>query len=356
MQVVAKDNDTKKRLVVDLSFPPNTSVNIGISNEHFLDQRIDLHYPSVHTLAKYVRIKGKGCLMFKTDLKSAYKQIPIQPNDWHLCAISWKNAFYVYVREIFGLRSSAYACQRTISCIPYLMRKYSYLVCSYLDDIAGAESVNKASLALLTLQNLLGSLNLIENPDKVTLPATKMIFLGILLNSEDFTMTIPEQKLYEIRILLNQWLSYITCTLKQLQSLIGKLQHISCCIRGGRIFINRLLNLLREANAHDEKQHIPLSQELKRELHFWFTLMTNFNGVSIMSELEWTAVDDIFASDASSHGAGGVNFENKTYFKIEFHAPFTDYPIHVLELLTLIACCKVWGKLWAGKKNHGTLR
>ena len=150
LQIVAKDNNSKKRLVVDLSFPPHYSVNLGISNQVFLDQPIDLHYPSVHTLAKYVRIKGRGCLMFKTDLKSAYKQIPIQPNDWHLCAISWENAFYMYVREIFCLRSSAYACQRTISCIPYLMRKYSYLVCSYIDDIAGAESVDKASVALLT--------------------------------------------------------------------------------------------------------------------------------------------------------------------------------------------------------------
>ena len=350
LQIVTKDNSNSKRLVVDLSFPLTSSVNSGISNETFLDQPINLHYPSVNTLAQYVRIKGRGCLMFKTDLKSAYKQIPIQPNDWHLCAISWKSSYYVYVREIFGLRSSAYACQRTISSIPYLMRKNSYLVCSYLDDIAGAESVSKAFSALLTLQNLLGSLNLIENPDKVTLPATKMIFLGILLNSEDFTMTIPEEKLQEIRVLLNEWLSYDSCTLKQLQSLIGKLQHVSCCIRGGRIFINRLLNTLREANKLQRTRKIAVSTDLKRELNYWFYLMTNFNGVSIMSELEWTEVNAVFASDASMTGAGGVNYENKTYFKLTFPARYLEYKIHILEMLSLLLCCKVWGKHWKGRK------
>ena len=90
-------------------------------------------------------------------------------------------------------------------------------MCSYLDDIAGAQSVSKAFSALLTLLYLLGSLNLIENPDKVTLPATKMIFLDILLNSKDFTMAIPEEKLQEIRVLLNEWLSSDSYTLKQLQ-------------------------------------------------------------------------------------------------------------------------------------------
>ena len=35
-----------------------------------------------------------------------------------------------------------------------------------------------------------------------------------------------------------------------------------------------------------------------------------------MSELEWTEVNAVFASDASMTGAGGVNYENT------LHSPF----------------------------------
>ena len=126
-----------------------------------------------------------------------------------------KKALYMYVREIVGLRSSAYAHQRTISCISYIIRKYLYLVCSYIEQtntyIAGAESVDKASVALLTLQNLLGSLNRIKNPDKVTPPPAKMIFLGKILNSKDLTTTITEENLQEIGHILNQWLLFTHC-------------------------------------------------------------------------------------------------------------------------------------------------
>ena len=121
MQIVTKDVN-KHRLVIDASFPNGSSLNDGIPSTNFLQDPLELKYPSVESLAKIIRQKGKGCLMFKTDLKNAYKQIPTSPNDWHLCGISWNGQKYVYIREFFGLRSSALACQRTSQCVQFLMK------------------------------------------------------------------------------------------------------------------------------------------------------------------------------------------------------------------------------------------
>jgi len=228
------------------------------------------------------------------------------------------------------------------------MQKHSYSVCNYLDDLAGAEFTHKANSAFLSLQNLLRSLNLIENLDKATPPAVEMEFLGILLNSESFTMTIPSRKLRDIRDELNIWINKEICTLKNLQSLIGKLQHLSCCIRGGRIFVNRLLNSLREATASNTPFCIHISREFKQDLYFWLNLMQDFNGVSIMSELVWSEAETVFSCDSSLFGSGGINFINGTYFHFNYQKPFSDYPIHLLEMLTLIACCKIWGKYFKG--------
>ena len=92
MQIVTKDK-SKFRLVIDASFPSGKSVNEGIPTDQFLNESIELKYPSVDNLAQLVRKHGKGCLMYKTDLSNAYKQLPICPKDWPLCGISWKGSF-----------------------------------------------------------------------------------------------------------------------------------------------------------------------------------------------------------------------------------------------------------------------
>ena len=253
LQVVRKTPGDKPRLVVDLSFPLENSVNDGISKHHYLDTPITLTYPSVNSLANIIRRKGKGCLMFKTDLSKSFKHIPICPHDYHMCGISWNSKYYVYVKQIFGLRCSALACQRTTNAVTFLLAQQGISSVSYLDDIASAESPQKARLAFLTLSNLLKTLNLIENKDKICQPSTEMIFLGLLLNSNNFTITIPPKKLQDLRAELKKWLYLSRCTRRQLMSIIGKLQHVIPCIAGGRIFLNRMLNTLRSIKTSPQK-------------------------------------------------------------------------------------------------------
>lgn len=217
LQTVHKDDiSDSKRVVVDLSFPPGESVNDGIPGDTFMGMPFVLRYPSVDDLARIVREKGRGCLLFKRDLRRAYKQLPISPNDWGFCGIKWRDNLYIYVSEIFGLRSSAMACQRTTNSVMYMYKEAGYHCCNYLDDFGGCESPKKAKLAFETLGLLLTALGLKENLDKAIEPTTQMIFLGILLNTLDFTLTIPPNKLWQIRQLLEEWIQKSVCTLKEL--------------------------------------------------------------------------------------------------------------------------------------------
>ena len=51
------------------------------------------------------------------------------------------------------------------------------------------------------------------------------------------------------------WLQYDSTNIllkkKELQSLLGKLNHVSQCVRPGRLFVSRLLNWLREISDVD---------------------------------------------------------------------------------------------------------
>ena len=46
--------------------------------------------------------------MAKTDLKSAFRLIPIHPDDWHLLGIHWNNQYYVDLYFPFGFRSAPF--------------------------------------------------------------------------------------------------------------------------------------------------------------------------------------------------------------------------------------------------------
>lgn len=58
-------------MILDLSFPAGQAVNDGISKDLYLGQRIGLSYPGMDELVRMIVKMGRGCLMFKRDLKRA---------------------------------------------------------------------------------------------------------------------------------------------------------------------------------------------------------------------------------------------------------------------------------------------
>ena len=72
-----------------------------------------------------------------------------------------------------------------------------------------------------------------------------MVCLGILVNTKDFTLHVPESRLRELSDELHLWLSRVRFTVKELQSLLGELSFVTACVHASRIFLSRLLNPLR---------------------------------------------------------------------------------------------------------------
>ena len=204
----------------------------------------------------------------------------------------------------------------------------------------------RASDAFSELGNILCTLNLRENLDKATPPSTKMVFLGIHMDTTNFTMSIPPQKLVSIQNILAQWKVKTTATRKQLQSLLGSLNHVSCCVRPGRSFINRLLNTLR--NFPENEGHMTLDYNFHKDISWWLYFMEDFNGVSFMPELHRSTPDTVFATDASTWGVGGYN--NGHYFHAE-NSPFTQ-SLHInhLELLAIVIALQLWSHDFCGKR------
>jgi len=76
---------TNQCLITDLSFQEDASVNDAIELA-----LCSLKYITVEQVAKKAVLLGKGSLMAKIDIKSAYRLIPVSPADQHYLGMLWK--------------------------------------------------------------------------------------------------------------------------------------------------------------------------------------------------------------------------------------------------------------------------
>jgi hypothetical protein len=76
-------------------------------------------------------------------------------------------------------------------------------------------------------------------------PSNSILVVGATLFSGDSSN--PQERVVEISLLVEAWLTKKKASLRDLQSLLDKLHFIATCVRPGRIFVSRLLNWLRKA-------------------------------------------------------------------------------------------------------------
>ena len=74
--VVPKKNPGEFRLIHHLSYPKGYSVNDGISSEY-----TSVSYATISDAIKQIKLAGPGCFLSKTDIKNAFRIIPIGPQD-----------------------------------------------------------------------------------------------------------------------------------------------------------------------------------------------------------------------------------------------------------------------------------
>ena len=117
-----KKDTAEKRVILDLSFSKENSVNDYIPKEENLGGKIDLLYPKVDDFIQVIKQKGRGCLLFKKDLRLAFRQIPICPSNYNLVAFTWKKHIFCDTVLSMGCRSSAYLSQRVKNAVALVVK------------------------------------------------------------------------------------------------------------------------------------------------------------------------------------------------------------------------------------------
>ena len=350
---VPKSDKIERRVILDLSFPKNgTSVNSFVSKDLYLGDKVELFFPKIDDFIGLILNKGQGALMYKLDLRRAYRQISICPSNYNLVAFQWKKHIFCDTVLPMGLRSSAHICQRVTNAFSFMMFNIGFAVLNYLDDFGGVEKRDVAQFAFLLIRRIFYLSGVEEALDKACEPSERMIFLGILFDTRSMTMSIPLEKLNEIRKLVFGWLSKHYATLKDVQRLLGKLNFIGACVKSSRVFINRILNWLRYCHSQysSSSGRFRIPDDVKKDLIWWNKFLPIYNGISLLDHGSWSKPDLIFSSDSCLSGCGG--FLEGRYFHSEFPTFILDQKLHIsaLEMLAVLVCFRVWGAFMRGKK------
>ena len=174
----------------------------------------------------------------------------------------------------------------------------------YLDDYftVGPPVSDKCSRALATTKATSTRLRVPLAPEKSVGPTTCIIFLGIELDSIELCARLPSDKLIELRGLITTWFGKRSCTRRELESLVGKLQHASAVVRPGRMLLRRLFDALRTTRLHHH--YYRLSPECKLDIAWWNELLTDWNGASFFKRPGWEPAPDIHISSNASGKLG----------------------------------------------------
>ena len=137
-----------------------------------------------------------------------------------------------------------------------------------------------------------------------------MVFLGIMLDGEGFTLGIPLDKRIKAVNLLILMMNKQSVTVKQLQALCGFLNFLGKAIFPGRTFTRRIYAKYSQCGDSILKQHhhIRLDQEFKADCAVWLKFLrdtdlskvVNRPMVDILGETVVSSQDISFFSDASA--------------------------------------------------------
>ena len=348
LNLVPKKDSSKRRLILDLSYPEGNSINDGIRKDEYLGVEEKLTLPSVDQLTEQIAKIGRGARVFKIDLVRGYRQFYICPSAINWLGYMYKGKFYFDCTLSMGSRSSARCCERVTSAVVFIFKtKYGHFAINYLDDIGAAESEQKAAEAFEHLREILKAMGLQEAVEKTVPPCTVMVFLGIQVNTVELTLTIPLDKWQEIKAELLKWEQKSYATLKDTQKLAGLLNLACRCVRSGRIYLSQILNFLRTLPKFGTRK---VTEQVKADVAWWLEFAEKFNGVSLIPEPTWSDLDWEVSSDSCLSSGGG--FAQGKFFSWQYPEQITQLEpdINQIECLNVVMCLKLWAEHFNRKK------
>ena len=345
--VIPKSTRGKWRLITDLSFPVDGSVNTFIP-----DSKASVSYEGIPEAISKIMELGPGTLMVKFDIKRAYRLLPVNSEDRKYLGMKWNGKFYVDLALPFGLRSAPQIFTKFADILQELLEKAGPVryIQHYLDDffIVGDSESDECQVALDNCFKVCKNLGVPLAEDKTEGPSTCITFLGFEIDSVAMELRLPVSKLEKIRAKIKFWESRRSGTKRTLLSSIGSLQHCCQAIVLGRPFLRRLIN--RAYSVSQLHHFVHLSAWEKEDLDWWNTLLQEWNGRSLFLFPKWAKAPDMFVTSDAAGSIGFGAYYNDESFAERWPAEAASLNIAIKEMIPIVVAASMWGNSWQRKR------
>lgn len=346
-----KKSSSDYRLIHNLSYPPNNSVNDYIDRIH-----CKVKYSSIDDAVRMIQELGPGALLAKCDIKSAFRLLRLSPSEFDLTGFKFENQYYYDKNLIQGCGISCQVFESFSTILHWYVEKQTSNknILHYLDDFLfggkSESSICKESLDIFQESCELWGVPLAH--EKTVLPTEIITFLGIEFNTIEMIMRLPKEKLAELIEKINFVLGQKKTTLRILQSLIGSLNFACQVVAPGRAFCRRLIDATCNLRKPDHRTWV--TKEMKNDLHVWLKFLDEYNGTTVFLDKFWSSNSDLELFTDSAGGIGfGIVFENRwaqATWPESWKLDATLKDITFLELFPVVVAIEIWGQDLRNKK------
>ncbi len=248
--------------------------------------------------------------MAKTNIKSAFRIIPILPADYNLLGIFWQGKYYDRVMQCVSSCRTFKMFSTAIEWVAKTQLSMPHLIHILDDYLMAASTFDQCRINLDRFLSLCAYIGVPMMPEKTVGPENILAFAGIELDTLSMEACLPMDKTTKCKTLISTFLRLKKVMLREIQSLIGLLNFACSVVVPGRAFLHRLIDLTKGVKS--PHHFIRLN---KADLELWQSFLLDFNGRSFFLNDAWndSLSLNLYTDASGSLGYGGI-FDSEWFF------------------------------------------
>ncbi|XP_021378273.1 uncharacterized protein LOC110466218 [Mizuhopecten yessoensis] len=301
---------------------------------------------------------GKGTLLGKIDIKSAFRLLPIHPGDFDLLGFKFEDNYYIDKCLPMGCSASCNLFENFSTFLHWLVENRLGLssLDHYLDDFlfCGEKGSNKCHQLMVGFQNICLELGVPLAQEQTIGPVKCLIFLGYEIDTVEMMIRVPPEKMLELKQSLLTVLHSKKITRAKLESLVGSLSFFCKAIVPGRAFLRRFYDIMTSVKA--KFHHIRISQTMKDDITMWLKFLSDFNGKACIHSSTWQDNDtlSLFTDSSGANDLGCGAYFSGSWVFYQWPDNWEGKPIlgslSLLEFIPIVFSLLLWGPRLADRR------
>ena len=150
---------------------------------------------------------GRGALLGKMDIKSAYRIIPVHPENQLLLGIRWQGEVYIDTRLPFGLQSALIIFTALVDALEWIVKQQgARILLHYLENFiaVGPPDSPVCGSNMQKLCDTCAELGVPVATEKTMGPTTCLTVLGIKVDTDLLELHLPQEKVQRVKEMVQE--------------------------------------------------------------------------------------------------------------------------------------------------------